>query len=160
MKSSRKAEIALAALLPLTVAIKVAAARPSVGVDRALFAAKAEALLDRQGYATGLDDRPSGIVVSAARDGCRMTLREYQPGGIYAVVIADQARNVGTLHYAYRGALYGEPPKLRPLAEYYGRRALQRFGVTLERAPIVAVAASEGCDVASLPWQRLATMSR
>jgi hypothetical protein len=158
--SLRPVEIVFAALFAVTVAGKLLALHPQDEGDRTLFAATASRMLAEQGYATHLNRRPFGIAVEARRGDCRMQVREYPPEGTIAATIADQARSIGPLRFAYRGSLVERPPKLGPLAEIYMRRLQQRLGLSPPRQPIVAVAAAPGCDVAALPWQRLATLAR
>lgn len=160
MTSLRKIEIGFAALLVLTIATKLTATRSQDGVDRDLFAASVTTMLAERGYDTSLSERPSGKIVEADKGNCHILVREYKPDGTFATAIAEQARAIGSLHFAYRGELLGEAPKIRPLIEYYTRRGAQRFGLTPPRAPIVAVAASPDCDIAALPWDRLATLPR
>ena len=158
--SLRPLEAGFAALFVLTVAAKILAAPVQDAADQQLFAAKVGAMLRQNGYAVGMTARPAGLLVEAARGGCRMTVRDYVPDGTLAAAIADQARAIGPLRFAYRGALSTQAPKVRPLLALYWRRVLQRIGMTPLRQPIAAIAAAPACDVAALPWEQLASLPR
>jgi len=75
-------------------------------------------------------------------------------------VIAIACRDHERLRFAYRGRVYDSAPKLRPLFAYFAARELRRIGVAAPRTPIVAYAASAGCDLRGLQWQRVAVLSR
>lgn len=158
--SLRIAELGFAAMLALTLGLKLAASTPQDEGDRQLIAATAADMLSSRGFAVRREVRPLGIVVAAQRGDCRLIAREYAPEGTFAATIADQARAIGPLRFAYRGELAAEPPKVRPLMATYVRRFEQRLGMTPPREPIVAIAAAPACDVAALPWERLASLPR
>lgn len=158
--SSRIAELGLAALLIVTLALKVAAATPQDEGDRELIAATMADMLTDRGFAVRMEARPISIVVSARKGDCRMTVREYPPEGTFATTITEQARGIGPLRFAYRGRLVAEPPKIRALTANYIRRVEQRIGMTSPREPIIAIAAAPDCDVAALRWGRLASLPR
>lgn len=158
--SLRPLEFGFAALFALTIAAKIMAAPAQDEADQQLFAANVATMLTQYGYAVHVTARPAGIVVEASRSGCRMTVRDYVPDGTLAATIADQARAIGPLSFAYRGALRAQAPKVRPLLALYWRRVLQRIGMTPPRQPIAAIAAAPACDVAALPWKRLDSLPR
>jgi hypothetical protein len=158
--SLRIAELGFAALLALTLGLKVAASTPQDQGDRHLFEASVAGMLTDRGFAVHMESRPIGIVVAAQKDDCRMTVREYPPEGTFASTFFEQARAIGPLRFAYRGALVAEPPKVRPLVANYMRRIQQRLGMSPAREPIIAIAAASACDVAALPWERLASLPR
>ena len=158
--SLRIAEFSFAALLALTLGLKVAASTPQDEGDRQLFAATVADMLTDRGFAVQMERRPIGMVVAAQKEGCSMTVREYPPEGTFASTFAEQARAIGPLRFAYRGALVAEPPKMRPLTANYLRRVQQRLGMTPAREPIIAIAAAPACDVAALPWNRLTNLPR
>jgi hypothetical protein len=158
--SLRRLELGFTLILAVTIAAKLAAARPPDGGDRRVLAASVAEFLTQRGYSIHMEPRPSGIVVTAINYRCRMTVREYPPEGTFAATIADQARAIGPLRFAYRGSLFAEPPKAGPLAQLFMRRTEQRIGLSPPREPILAIAASPACDVAALPWGRLAALSQ
>lgn len=157
MKYSPRIELAFAALLVLTVASKTVARAP-VEADPVLFGAATSGMLAAEGFVVTREDRPIGVVVQAVRGSCRMRVREYPADGTFTATFAQQGSGIGPLRFVFRGQIYDEVPKVRPLIEYYGRRAVQRLGLAVPRAPILAIAASPGCDVTVLPWQRIATL--
>ncbi|HMJ92698.1 MAG TPA: hypothetical protein VK472_01225 [Allosphingosinicella sp.] len=152
MKSSTLSA-ALGAVLLLSLGGKLLANRATVEPDNVLFAARAEAALRGAGFETKRVKRPMGLLVYGEGGGCRAMIGEYAPHGTFADTLAKRAAPIGPLRFAWRGRVYGEAPKLMPLAAYYLRRELLRIGLDAPRAPIAAVALTPGCtllDVAPL----------
>jgi hypothetical protein len=156
----RPIELGFGLLLILTIAGKVFAVGPDAKGDQQLFAATTAKMLAGQGFATRLERRPGGIVIHAQRGDCRITLRDYPIAGTYAATIAEQARAIGTLSFAYRGALLATPPKAEPITADYLRRIKQRLRLASVREPVVAIAAGRPCEVRAMPWNRLASLPR
>lgn|GEM_PF-5692075 len=152
------ASLAFAALLLVSLAAKVALSAPTPSPDPARFGGMAAAMLARQGFVTAPELRPLGMLVHARRGGCRLMLGDYSPYGTFADVIAARARAVGPLRFVYRGAYYERAPKLLPLTDFYWWRELRRLGLAAPRHPVVAVAASPQCRLASFDWGRLAAL--
>jgi hypothetical protein len=158
VKSS--ANLAFAALLAASLGGKLLASRPAAKVDRAGFARQAASFLRASGYAVEVGRIPINPLIYGTRAGCRLMIGDYDPHGTMANVFDRAARPVGPLHFYYRGVAYGSAPKLRPLTEYYVRRELVQIGRPVARRPVLAVAASPGCDLAALDWSQLATLPR
>ena len=144
----------------LTMTGKLVATQPPLGEDRPLFAKSVSAMLTQQGFGTRFRAHPAGIIVYARKNECRLRVLEYPPDGSRLATVTTQAQGVGRLSFAYRGKLHTRAPKVRPLADYYLRRIFLRFGLASPRTPIVSVAASPGCPVAALPWERLSVLAR
>jgi hypothetical protein len=151
-------EGALVGLLVLSLGLKLGASRGEPLPDGQLFAS--QVFLEREGYSTAAELRPLGMMVTAQRDGCRLAIRNYPPHGTLAQTYAHLARPVGPLHFVYRGRVSDRAPKLVPLIEYFIGRELRRLGIAAPRAPILAVAATRGCDIGRLKWGALSTFAR
>lgn len=160
MKFSVRARLVLAALLTLTLGLKLLWTREAPAPDAALFVAQAEAVFTRAGFATARVTRPFGTIVTGERGACRMMVGDYSPDGTLAEPIAAAARSIGPLSYLWAGETYERAPKLRPLVEYYVRRELGRLGFSLRRWPILAVATGAGCSGARVDWTPLIIMPR
>jgi hypothetical protein len=160
VKFSNALEGALVGLLVLSLGLKLGASRGEPLPDGQLFASQVSRFLEREGYSTAAELRPLGIMVTAQRDGCRLAIRNYPPHGTLAQTYAHLARPVGPLHFVYRGRVSDRAPKLVPLIEYFIGRELRRLGIAAPRAPILAVAATRGCDIGRLKWGALSTFAR
>lgn len=160
MKFTNAFEGALLGLLVLSLGLKLAASRSEPLPDQRLFASQVSRFLEREGYSTAAELRPLGMMVTARRDGCRLAVRDYPPHGTLAHTYARLARPVGPLHFVYRGKVSDRAPKLLPLIEYFAGRELRRMGIAAPRAPILAVAASRGCDIGCLRWEAISTFAR
>lgn len=160
MKFTNALEGALVGLLVLSMGLKLGASRSEPMPDERLFASQVSRFLEREGYSTAAELRPLGMMVTARRDGCRLAIRNYPPHGTLAQTYARLAQPIGPLHFAYRGRVSDRAPKLLPLIEYFIGRELRRLGIAAPRAPILAVAASPGCDIERLRWEAISTFAR
>jgi hypothetical protein len=152
------ASLLFCAVLLVSLAAKAASSAPTPTPDPRRFAAAAAYSLRAEGFAVAFERRPLGILVHARRGSCRLTAGDYTPYGTFAEVFEARARRLGPLRFAYRGATYGRAPKLVPLLDFYLWRERRRLGLAAPRHPILAVAASPGCDAAALDWSRLSAL--
>jgi hypothetical protein len=160
VKSLRAPSLLLGVVLALSLSGKLLASRAEPAADEALFAESVATFLKRQGLVTRSERRPMGMMVVGERGDCRLTVREAEPHGTYANVLARMARRIGPLAYVYRGTVTRELPKIAPLADYFVGRELRRIHVPVPRAPILAVAAAPACNIMRWRWQELATLPR
>lgn len=157
MKFGGKADRIFVLLIAVTILSKIIVSRvETVPSDRAVVLPLAVAL-----SASGLSvsrqaDPPGGDVLSAFGKNCRMWVRDYAPYGTALSYYRSEAAAFGRLVFVYRGQVRGSPPKLGPLLRYYLGRELTRLGLKANRPPILAVAASPGCDLKSISWNRVA----
>ena len=152
------ASLAFAALLLVSLAAKAMSSAATPTPDPRRFAAAAAEALRGDGFATAFEPRPLGILVYARRGDCRLMAGDYTPYGTFAEVFAARAVPLGPLRFVYRGEAYARAPKLVPLLDFYLWREQRRLGHAAPRHPIVAFAASAGCDAASPDWSRLAAL--
>jgi hypothetical protein len=152
------ASLAFAALLLASLAAKAMSSAPTPKPDPRRFAGAAVRALRADGFATALERRPLGILVHARRGECRLMAGDYTPYGTFAEVFAARSAALGPLRFVYRGQTHVSAPKLIPLLDFYLWREWRRLGLAAPRHPIVAYAASSGCDAASPDWSRLAAL--
>lgn len=153
-------EALLAILLALSLGGKLAASGATPEVDPAETAQAIERMLAREGFdARVVETRraPQAYAV-AARGACRLIAGEYAPHSTTRDVYRRLAAPLGRLQFAHRGTLHHDEPKLLGLLDYYRWRELRRVSIAAARRPIIAVAASPGCDARRLPWQDLAEL--
>lgn len=159
MKSSRNALLVFTALLAISLAGKILSNQPTPPPDDALFAAAVEQALRSNGFsriAREPFEKRTSIV--ATRGSCTVWAAESNAHGTFAEPIARRARRVGPLHFVFDGEIRDERPRYEPLLSFYWWRELRRIGVEAPRRPVVAVAASKGCDALSMDWSGLATL--
>lgn len=152
------ASLLFAALLLLSLAAKAASTAPTPTPDPRRFASAAAESLRAEGFAVDFVRRPHGILVYARRGSCRLMAGDYTPYGTFADVFEARARRIGPLRFVYRGVSHDRAPKLVPLLDFYLWREWRRIGLAAPRHPILAVAASPGCEAARLDWTRLSAL--
>jgi hypothetical protein len=160
VKFSGRARAALAAVLLLTLGVKLLWTRDAPAPDHALFVVTAEAILQGQGFRTGRIVKRFGTIVRGERDACRLTVADYPADGTLAEPLEAESRGIGPLRFVWAGEASLRAPKLRPLAEFYLKRELGRLGFHPARRPIIAVAANPACAGIALDWTPLTTLPR
>jgi hypothetical protein len=144
----------LIGLLLLSIAGKVATNtedQPAVIAERT-FASSVVQKLSERGFRTVVKHWPTGVVVHARREKCRLWVRDYTPHGTMRNVYEELAAPLGSIRYTYMGRTAKEPPKLDPLLRFFFHREMLRLGVSAPRYPIYAVASSAGCRIWSFEW--------
>jgi hypothetical protein len=144
--------------LSLTLGLKAAWTREVPAADPQTFNQRAHRLLRAQGFETYMLPQRFGMLVAARRGECRLFVADYPPQGIFAEPIAHAARPVGPVHFLWGGKFHSEAPKVQPLLDFYVQRELRRVGFPAERHPLVAVAASEPCQLDRIDWTTLEAM--
>lgn len=152
------ASLLFAALLLVSLAAKTVSSAPTPTPDPRRFVSIAAGHLRAEGFAVAFDRRPHGIYVHARRGECRLMAADYTPYGTFAERFEARARRYGPPSFLYRGASYGRAPKLVPLLDFYLWREWRRLGLAAPRHPILAVAASPGCDRVRLDWTGLSAL--
>jgi hypothetical protein len=155
---SPRARVLVGATLAATLALKALSGGAPAEPGPTSFSVPADAWLRAAGFSIRHFDHPIGVFVFGERQGCRVMLTDYAPGGEHRDLIGIFARPVGPLAYAWRGRLHDTPPHLWPVTERLIQRQLRRFGAVPVRHPIVAVAASPTCDLARFDWAALAAL--
>ena len=155
-----RASAVFAALLALTLAAKFVMVAEPASADNRLFALTAAQVLAAGGFQIRTEQRPMGLILFGERGNCRVLIADYTPYGTFAPVVARLAAPIGPVHFLWRGARYEAAPKLRPLMQFYLQRELRRIGFDVWRSPLVAVAASPGCALDNLAWDRLEALPR
>ena len=154
------ASAGLAALLVLSLGGKVAAQARSAEPDSALFVRTAAASMAQAGFATRIVQGRLGTIVYGRRVGCALMIRDTIEGTTYAEGYRQAAAGIGPVAYLYRGIRYSSPPGFRPLAEHYVWRGLGKFGISVPRHPLVAMAATPGCDFHTVDLRLLEALPR
>jgi hypothetical protein len=159
MRSSL-ASAGFGALLLLSLGGKLAAQARSAQADDALFVRTAATSLTKAGLATSLVKGRLGLIVYGRRGGCTLMLRDTIEGATYSEGYRQAAAGIGPVAYLYRGVRYSSPPEFRPLADYYAWRGLGKIGVGVPRRPLIAIAATAGCDFRAVDLRPLEALPR
>jgi hypothetical protein len=88
-----------------------------------------------------------------------MLISEAAPQGWDHSRVELRAKPVGRLSYVFDGAVYANEPFLAPMIDDYWARVRVKMGLSPNRHPVLAVAASDGCTIKTLPWWELGTLS-
>lgn len=158
MKSSRSALLVFTAVLGLSLAGKILSNRPAPAPDNQVFANRLAALLGRHGYKVAREPFENSSSVRAFNGACRIWATESNAHRTFEEVIRRRGRLVGPIRYIFEGKVYESQPRAQPLLSFYWWRELRRIGVDAPRRPVVAVAASDGCDITAIDWRGLAAL--
>jgi hypothetical protein len=88
-----------------------------------------------------------------------MLISKAEPQGWDRSSIELLAKSVGRLTYVFDGAVHAHQPFLAPMLDEYWMRVRFKLGLSPNRHPILAVAASDDCAVNALPWSELGVLS-
>ena len=88
-----------------------------------------------------------------------MLISEVAPQGWNRSSIELWAKPVGRLTYVFDGAVHAHQPFLAPMLDQYWMRVRIKMGLSPNRHPVLAVAASDDCAVDALPWWELGVLS-
>lgn len=162
MKSSVRLDLAIGAVLVVSLGGKLAASSPSPGTDPIAAAATVGRMLQQAGFDARVTEtsRSPRAFVEATGGDCRIIAGEYPPQSTLLDVYRDLAAPVGRLRFAHRGRLHDQEPKVLGLFDSYLWRELRRIGIRTPRKPVIAVAASPGCTIENLPWTEVAALPR
>lgn len=156
MPSSRVIKAAVAALLVISLWLKLALLREPPPPDPLADARFAATILRESGFnarAVSLPRSP-GAVTIGERNGCRLLAGPADAAESLAAVYAELARPIGPVHYVEGGRLVAVEPRVRTTFAYYWRRELHRIGVASDARPLFAVAISPGCAGQYIDWLR------
>ncbi len=153
MPSSRALSLLLAGTLAVTLGIKALTRQPPEP-DTDLFAREVGQSLRAAGYQVSLRRLGSGVYTYGQRDGCRLMITEQDAFGTRSDRNNQLAREVGPLHFGWRGRRYETPPRAEILLRFLVRRERVRIGLSPPRSPLAAIAS--GPDCAAVDTIRLA----
>jgi len=154
----RHFSIVLVSALALTLSIKtfVAASvmRPN-GSDIALTAGK---LIEGQGFQlAGLSTFAGRTAVMAQKDSCLLYLIPVSEQGWHQETVRTSVVAGQRLYFVFDSKVYDDnQPRWKPLFEFYSSFALAHAGLGPGYSPVVAVVASDDCDVKAIDWSGLA----
>ena len=159
VKHSHGPKFFLAVALALTLALKLLLYREPAPADDDVLGKTVAAFLLQHGFESRLDKRVDGVFIHANAGKCRMLISEAVPQGWNRSSIELWAKSVGRLTYVFDGAVHVNAPFLVPMLDEYWTRVRIKMGVSPNRHPILAVAASDDCAVEALPWWKLVVRS-
>lgn len=155
MKLSGSADRIFLALIAVTAVLKILSSRPETPPSNRAVIAPLTAALSESGLTVRVLPSPAGAIVFATAKSCRLWARDYLPYGTALAYYRSRATGYGPLAFVYQGRVYDRPPKVGPLLSFFLGRELARLGLDASRAPIIAVAASPGCALSAVPWDRV-----
>ncbi len=132
-----------AALLLVSLSLKLRAESGDPYDNAIAVTAHAAEALQLQGYQTKIG--PSGLQIAAVSGNCRVAARMLDAHGTQLAFLSAALRPTGSLHYAWRGQWFAEPPRLLQLGQFYLVRELARQRLLAQRDPVWILAVSEGC---------------
>jgi hypothetical protein len=144
----------IALLLPLTIVWKLTAT-PHASSSDELKDKLVEFLINHQFHVAVLEEWIDYMpIISASNGTCRMLILKVSPDGWQRDLVHARAQN-RRLFFVFRGKIYPDQPIWLTAATYLWSRELQKIGLTLNIAPVIAVIAPELCGAERLPWDEL-----
>jgi hypothetical protein len=113
----------------------------------------------QHGFESRLEKRFDQVLVYANAGKCRMLISEAAPQGWNRSSIEIWAKPVGRLSYVFDGAVHQHEPFLAPVIDEYWTRVRFKMGLSANRHPVLAIAASDDCAINALPWRELHILS-
>ena len=160
MKHSYGPKLFLAAALALTLGLKLLLYQwEPVPADAEVLGEAVAAFLVHRGFESRLEKRFDSVFIHANAGKCRMLISEAAPQGWTRSSIELWAEPVGRLTYVFDGAVHAHQPFLAPMLDHYWMRVRIKLGLSPNRHPVLAVAASDDCAVDALPWRELGVLS-
>ena len=157
MPLANRFNILLACALTATLGIKILVAG---GVRNPSFETIAGAMrpfFERNGFdvagETTYAGRPALLV---SRGPCLLYSIPVAQQGWHQAIVRQSMTGEQYLWFATRGAAtMNIQPRWAPLIEYYFNKALRYVGIARQYPPVLALVASNNCDIHSLPWNSL-----
>lgn len=146
MKSSRAASLILAALVVASLSGKALTRQPPEP-DTRLFTQAVDQGLRTRGFEVTRRTLLSGVYLYGERGDCRLMVTEQDAFGTLADRNAQFAREIGPLHYVWRGRRYEAAPRVAILTRFLVRREMVRIGLSPPRQPLGVVAGGPGCSL-------------
>jgi hypothetical protein len=150
----------LAGAFALTLALKLLLYRgESRPADPEVLGAAISSFLLQHGFEPRIEIKLAFATVYANAGKCRMLISEAEPHGWNRGSIEMRAKPVGRLSFVFDGAVHDHQPILSPVIREYWRLIQLRMGSSASRHPVLAVAASDNCEIDALPWWELSVLS-
>jgi hypothetical protein len=113
----------------------------------------------QHGFESRLEKKFDRAFVRANAGKCRVLITEVAPQGWDRSSIELLASRLGRLSYVFDGAVHEREPFLAPMIDKYWTLVRIKMGLSPNRHPVLAVAASDDCSINALPWRELGTLS-
>ena len=160
VKHSYAPKLFLAAALALTLGLKLLLYHGEPApADAEVLGENVAAFLVHHGFESRLEKRFGSVFIHAIAGKCRMLISEAVPQGWNRSSIELLAKPLGRLNYVFNGAVHAQQPFLVPMLDEYWMRVRIKMGLSPNRHPVLAVAASDDCAVNALPWWELNVLS-
>jgi hypothetical protein len=160
VKHSYAPKLFLAVALALTLALKMLLYNQGPApADAEVLGETVAAFLLQHGFESNLEKRFDSVFIRVNAGKCRMLISEAAPQGWDRSRLELLAKPVGRLTYVFDGAVHAHQPFLAPMLDQYWMRVRLRLGLSSNRHPVLAVAASDDCAVDALPWSELGVLS-
>jgi hypothetical protein len=151
--SSAALKRCLAALLPLTLAWKMAVAPddPNEVVDEIVE------FLSRQQFDVVITRETSNFmpIIQATYGLCLMQVAQIEADGTSEDFIRDRATATDNVFIVFRGRVYSQQPVLMTMINYLWSKFLHQLKLMRHITPAIGVVATASCAAERLPWEIL-----
>jgi len=127
--------------------------------DPKAFGEAISSFLLQHGFESRVEIKLGQAFVYADAGKCRMLISEAEPHGWNQGGIKWRAKQVGRLSFVIDGTVYEREPFLSPVIGAYWTLVQSKMGFNPSHHPILAVAASDDCEIDALPWSELRILS-
>lgn len=158
MIASLAAKGLLAAVLVLSLSLKVTGAAKRDDSSESRMRAETLAFIERSGFRVSKITQDLDLVLIAAGNGrgCKLTVAIVSLQGwhrhlMHQIVLPDER-----LAFVFGGALYPDQPIWRTRMQHYWNQVHRYAGLPLPLRPVLAVIAGPACDLGPVKWQETA----
>jgi hypothetical protein len=160
VKRSRGAKLFLAAALVVTLGLKLLLHdRGTAAADQGDLGEAVARFLNKTGFEPHLETKFGRVFIHAKAGKCRLLISEATPQGWDKSSNEIWAKPIGRLSYIFDGAVHADEPFVAPMLDRWWMRVRVKMGLSANRHPLLAVAASDDCTINALPWWELAVQS-
>jgi hypothetical protein len=156
----RGTETLLAAVLILSLFLKVSGGTNAETADPAKVQDRVASLLQRHGFeVTRIPPDVDLISLAAVKGACRMLIAVLSPHGWHRDVIRKLAPPGSETIFVFDGGIYREQPTLRTRAAHYQTRLLRYAGFDEPARPVLGVLGPSTCELERMVnWSELAVI--
>lgn len=156
MQRSLKFSAALAALLVLSLGLKLGGSMVPLRADDTALQTAIATRLRAQGYSASPGNDGNVRLVTAKRGACQLHAMNMEAEGHLVSWFRQHAAQLGPVTFHYRGNSSTAFPRLRPPIEAFLQQTGFRLGINSRRPALIAVAASPACGNQLPDWAGLA----
>ena len=157
MTTARVHEGAFLLLLCVSLSLKLLLPTKPLPYPVPIVSETFAAFLESRGFTVAPSARLTDLGAIRANSGtCELLALNVVPQGWQRDIVRGQAQSDDTIIFVFDGTAYAEQPVLLTRAAHYRARLFHSLHISSAFRPVVAIAASPGCDLADMKWPKMA----